>query len=202
MRKNLKKVLIIVVILGIIIAVIAAFFILNSTPDELSEAEKEEAVAQILGRKPNLNPDIKTGNVEFVGEKLTFSYPARAEIYDYEDPEKANNTTTIEILSFDIENPRLILNYTAVNKPELKSLIDEPAVSLREDDSRGYLSEEIEVDGVSALSYSKEASGGNRAERSAFILKDGVLYTISITGASSEDVEKLFDQIISSASFR
>ena len=72
MRKNLKKLLILGLVLGVVIAGIAAFFILNSTPDELTEKQKEQAVADILGRKPNLNPDVKTGDIEFVGEKLTF----------------------------------------------------------------------------------------------------------------------------------
>jgi hypothetical protein len=202
MRKNLKKLLIIILILGVIIAGVAAFFILNSEPDKLSETQKEEAVAQILGRKPNLNPDVKTGNITYEGERLSFSYPARAVEYEFQDPSRANNTSELESFSFDIENPRLIFNYIAVEKPDLTRLSDEPGVKLREDNARGYEGEEVEIQGIEGVSYKKDAGGGNRAEKSAFILNNGVLYTISITGASLRDVEELFEQIVNSAEFK
>lgn len=202
MIKRHRKLLILVVILGLVFLGIIGSIMLNSKPDKLSEAEKEKAIAGILGRKPNMNANIKTGNTAYDGKNIYFEYPAKAVIYDYVSENKKKNKSIIEMFSFDIDNPRLILNYSAEEKTGLTDLDDEPAVSLREDKSRGYIREEIEIDGVSGLSYSKEAGGGDRAEHSIFILKDGVLYSISVSGASLEDVNELFEQIISSAVFK
>lgn len=200
--KSLKKPLILLFFLGFIIAGIAAFFMLNSKPDSLTDAQKEEAIGNILGRKPNLNPDIKTGDAIFEGKLIIFSYPARAKIYEYVPEGSRNNTTEIDRFSFDLEKPRLIFNYTASEKPALKALTDEPGVKLRQDASRGYVSEEVELDGQNGKSYKKEAVGGNRAEQTAYILNDGVLHTISISGASLEDASELFEGIINSATFK
>ena len=198
--KRLKKPLILLVILGLLLIGIAAFFILNSKPDVLTDAEKEEKIAEMLGRKANLNPEIKKGNGKFNGEYVSFSYPASAEEYEYRDPGIANNENLLESFSFDLQNPRRILNYT-VSKSSARELEDIPAIKLRLDVTRGYKEENEEVDGVEGLVFSKERSGEYLAEKSLFLLTDGNIYTISITGSSLMDIEKLYNQIINTFVF-
>lgn len=76
-------------------------------------------------------------------------------------------------------------------------LEDYPAVRLREVRSE-YKRAKLIIDGVAGLAYFRT---GQEAEKSGFFLKNGKIYTISISGVNSEEVEKLFDEIISSVSF-
>ena len=203
MIRRHKKLIIFLVIIVLIFGGIVAFIALNSTPDRLTEEERDQAVADILGRKPNLDPDIKTGNTLFDGETINFEYPAKAVIYDYVSESKKNNESVIETFSFDIDNPRLVINFTAMRKPNLRNIEDEPSVKLREDSSRGYVREErYTIDKILAAVYKKDGGGSVKAEKTAFVLRDGVFYTISITGASLEDVEELFEVIINSVEFQ
>lgn len=199
--QRVKKILIALFVLLTIIAAISAFFVLNSKPDGLSQKDKEEAIGKILGRKPNLNPNVKTGNDKYEGKYADFEYPAKAKIYEYRGG-MANNTET-EIFSFDIENPRLILNYSAEEgRTDLKNLEDIPSVKLRQDKSRGYTQIQIKADGKEGLAFTKRESSEYRAEKSGFFLVDSKAYSFSVTGNNLEDVSKLFDDIIESLVFK
>lgn len=202
MIKRHKKLFIFLIFVGLIVGGVISYIALNATPEKLTDEEREQAVADILGRKPNLNPDVKTGDTSYESEYISFEYPAQAVQYDYVDEGKENNSTEVDSFSFDIENPRLILNYTAVERPDTSSLDDIPAVKLREDTTRGYEKEEVLVDSVTAFSFSKPGGGSIKAEKSVFILSGGVLYSISITGSHIDDVDELFEQVINSTRFK
>lgn len=193
----MKKVAAILIIaLGFVAGMIAAF-VLFSKPDEFTSAEKEKAINEILGRKANLDPQIKTGNGEFSGKYASFKYPAAGKIYDYKDPGSTNNESDLESFSFDLQNPRRIFNYT-VDSTSMTKLDELPAVSFRKNSANGYKETSREIDGISALSFTKDRNGEFMAENSTFFIKDGNLFTISITGSSIEDIEKLQKEIFSS----
>jgi hypothetical protein len=194
------------IFLGIVIIVslllIAGFIYTSLRPDKLTQKQKEEAVEQIMGRKANLNPQIKTGSTHFEGKYATFKYPAAAKIYEYRSDNFKNNKAIVESFSFDLAAPKRVFNYTvATQGTGLNSLDEVPAIKLRLDSSRGYTKEEIKVGGEKGLSFKKDRSGEYQAEKTTFILKDGKLYTFSITGSSLIDAEKLSDQVLSSVVF-
>lgn len=194
---NMKKVAAILIIsLGLLAGLIAAF-ILFSKPDELTAVEKEKAINEMLGRKANLNPKVITGESSFDGKYAFFNYPKSAKIYDYRDPGVRNNENSLESFSFDLQSPRRIFNYT-VESTNVTKLDDLPAVSLRKNKANGYTQTDQKIDRISALSFSKDRSGEYMAEKSTFFINDGKLFTISITGSSIEEVEKLQKEILKS----
>lgn len=196
----MKKIILGVVILFLIIVLILGFFY-ASKPDKFSEKEKEEAIAQILGRKANTDPEIKTGNGSYEGKLIKFSYPAAAEEYKYRGEDMKNNTDEAENFSFDLKSPRLVLNYTASATKETK-IEDESAVKFRDNPSSGYTKSQEKINGLTGFSYKKDRSGEFNAEKSTFIINNGYLYTFSISGSSLEDIEKLHKQIIGSVVFK
>ena len=201
MVRRHKKLIIFILLITLISSSVVAFIFINSTPDSFTQEERDEAVADILGRKPNLNPNIKKGNTNYESELISFSYPARATIYEYIDEGKRNNDSQSETFSFDLENPRIVFNNTATEIPSTRSLDDVPAVKLRMDESRGYKSDELTLGGASGVSFSREGGGSAKAEKSAFFLSDGVLFTFSLTGSNLEDIEEVFDEIAKSVVF-
>lgn len=198
----MKKVILILIIL-ILILIVGVGFYFASKPKELSQKEKDAAYAKILGRDANLNPDVKTGNVNYNGKYVTFSYPAAAKVYKYVDPDSKKNAYIKERFSFNIKNPKLVLNYTAESdQGVVKTLNDYPAVKMRKDKSFGYTQADLDSDGTSGIAFSRDRSGEADAEKTMFFLKDGMIYSISITGSNLDDVSDLFNTIASSFKFR
>jgi len=196
-----KKIILLVLILVLVIGIIA-LFIYGSKPDKMTDTQKEKAIAGMLGRKVNTGNDVKVGNISFEGKYAQFSYPAAAVVYGYKGNEDMkNNDSGGDNFSFDLKNPRLVFNFTA-NKSTDVNLLDISSVKFRRDSANGYIEKEEKIGNVSALSFMKDRSGEFPAEKSIFLLSGGVLYTISITGSSIEEVSKLSDQIIASLSFK
>ncbi len=198
----MRKVIYLLVALVVLLALLSAFLILNRTSKPLSKAEEQAALAQILGRKPNL--DVKnppTGNVLYQGKYTSFLYPAMAKIYTYKDPAELANKAEVESFSFDIAAPRLIFNYSVVqNPPNLLTLEDIPSVRLREDKTRGYEQSDILADGQKGLAFVR--IDVQSAEKTGFFIVNGKTYTIAVTGNDSKEVANLFDNIISTLQFK
>jgi hypothetical protein len=200
MRKH-KKLIFLALLLVILCVATGAFFISSSRPDKLTEAQKEKAIADILGRKPNIEVKEITGNKTYEGKYITFQYPAKAVIYEYKEP--VENDINSETFSFDIESPRLILNYAGeANRSDLNALEDIPAVRLRQDAANGYKASKIEADGAQGVAFFKAASGEFRADKTAFFLIGKTSYSISISGGDEREIDKLLNQILSSADFK
>lgn len=193
-----KKLIILSLLLIAVLACILVFYIFSQPPkDQLSAEFKEKAIADILGRKANINPEkVASGNKEFEGKYVRFSYPAKVAIYEYR-----NNTqsSVLEDFSFDLSSPKTVFNMT-VNEGNtgILTLGDIPSVRLREDRGYEYEAKKIEVNGISGMSFFK---GGMQAEKSGFFLTGGKIYSFSVTGSSEKEVVKLFDDVIKTASF-
>jgi hypothetical protein len=198
----MKKLIIFAVIVVGIFAFIAVFILYNSKPDKLSDKAREEALGQILGRKPNLNPQVKAGESTFTGKYISLSYPARAKIYEYISDSVKKDKAFLETFSFDIDAPRMIFNYTAYkNAADLTGLDEFPAVSFRQNKSNGYSEKKVMADGVGGLSFSKQGSGEYKSESSAFFFKDDALYSFSVTANSPQDAQKLLGEILKTVVF-
>jgi hypothetical protein len=188
------------IVLVLIIAALSVFFVLNRTTKTMSETEKRAALAQILGRKPNLDlKDAPTGNVLYKGKYGSFMYPAKAKIYTYRDSVAAANKTEIETFSFDIDSPRLIFYFDVNNNSGNVTDINEiSSVRLREDKSRGYQQSEILADGQNGLAFTRIDL---QSEKSGFFIVNGKIYSISVTGNDDKEVVNLFDNVVKSLQF-
>ena len=197
----MKKIIIIGAVFLVAVLSVVAFFVIDSKPDKLTEKEKEKALTKILGRKANTEGE-KTGNVSYSGKYASFVYPAKAKVYKYVDPDSKKNKSIVERLSFDIEDPRLILIYTVEQNPNpVGTIEDYPAVKLREDKSSGYVRSGFTVDSERGITFSKSGSGEARAEKTSFFLRGNLIYTISITGTNIIDITDLFKLITGSFTF-
>ncbi len=195
----MKKFIVLGLIILVVIGIIFLFNILNSSSKSLSQAEKETAIAKILGRKPNLTDDAPKGDAQYKGKYTSFKYPAKAKIYTYRDPNTAKNTSIIESFSFDIDNPRLILNFSVMeNASDLKDIKDISGVKFREDKSTGYQESEIIIKDQKGLIFSKNAG---LAEKTGFFFVNNKIYSFAVTGSSYKEVYSLFDNIIRSLVF-
>lgn len=195
----IKKVLIVLLVL-LIVAGVIAFYIFSQPPDQqLSEQFKQDAATKILGRKAQLTEEnVPVGNTKYEGKYLTFEYPAKALVYEYKDPNFASNSSRLEDFSFDIKTPKLVFNLQVLENPQLASIDDYPAVRMRSNPSSGYKESVISADNTSGKAYLKD---GSEPEQSGFFLKNNKIYSLSITGVSSDEVQKLFSQIVGSVSF-
>lgn len=176
----------------------AIIFIVISQPssEKFSDKEKEKAIANLLGRKANISPqDEKKGSSRYKGKYIAFDYPAKAIIYEYKN-EDSKLGSDGESFSFDIKNPRVIFNM--MSNLTSGSYLDIPSIRLREERSYEYKKKEVTVSGVKGVTYLKS---GPESEKSGFFIKDGRLYTISMTGSDDKTISEMFDQIILSVSF-
>jgi len=194
------KVISFIIILSLFLALFSAFLVLNRTPKSMSEADKQAALAKMLGRKPNLaEANAPTGNVEYKGKYGTFMYPAMAKIYTSRDPGISKNESVLEIFSFDITDPRLIFYFDVNQNPTNTTSFDDiPSVTLRKDPTRGYQQSKITADGQKGLVFTRT---GDNAEKSGFFIVNGRLYSISITGSDSKEIINLFNNVVLTLQF-
>ena len=198
----MKKFTVIFLFFACVLGLVAGFILLNSKPDKLSEKDRQEALSQILGRKPNLNPEEKTGETTFNGKYVVINYPAKAKIYEYVSEGMKNDESLLETFSFDIEPPRIVFNYTAYgNNPFISSITDIPAVALRQNKLNGYSQKEVIVDGQNGLTFSKQGSGQNPSEVSTFFYKDNVIISFSVSGNDMKTIEKISDEVLKTTIF-
>lgn len=177
------------------------FYILSQPPQEtLSKDFKEKAVTKILGRKAELEeaPE-KLGNVSYNGKFIQFEYPAKAVIYNLKDPGFASSSSLLEDFSFDIKEPRLVLNLAVLQAGKMTDIANNPGVKLRQSQPGTYSGQQMTVDGETGMVYEGR---GETPEKTAFFLVNGHIYTISITGTNFDEVKKLADGILESVKFK
>ncbi len=196
----MKKFIVLGLIILVVIGIIFLFNILNSSSKSLSQAEKETAIAKILGRKPNLTDDAPKGDTQYKGKYVSFMYPTKAKTYTYIDTNFAQNESLLETFSFDIYNPRLIFNFSIVeNTANLRDVSEISGVKLRQDKTRGYKQVELTIDGHKGLVFEKD---GNQPEKTGFFIVNNKVYSFSVTGNSFKDVVGLFDNLVKTTIFK
>ncbi len=175
-------------------------FIYLSLPSttHYSDSQKEKKVSSLLGRKANLT-DEKTGSATYKDAYLTFEYPANAVIYKYKDPSFASRAGTLAAFSYDLSNPKIVFNYTASKRDNIKNLSDDPSYQLRKNPERGYKMITKKIGEISIEEFTKDSS--LESERSVFIMKDGAEYIFTILGSDKENLDKLVAELLKSLRF-
>ena len=200
MKLSLPRIILIALLILFVAVCLVVFLVLNHSAKSLSEAEKEAALTNILGRQPILNNNEATGTVQYKGEYATFSYPAKAVIYTYKDPNIVKNNSELEMFSFDINNPRLIFNFSVSdNSGNIIDVKDSSGAIFREDKANGYSQSELSIGDAKGLVFAKQ---GTQAEKTGFWLTNNKLYTLSVTGSDFTEVVKLFDAITAGLEFK
>jgi hypothetical protein len=196
MKFSLSRVIFIFLFIAAVSISLVTFIVLNHATKPLTQAEKEAALTNILGRQPILSNNEATGNAQYNGQYATFSYPAKAVVYTYKDPNIVKNKSELEMFSFDINNPRLIFNFSvSSNSGSLADAKDSSGAIFREDKAHGYSQSELSIGGAKGLVFARQ---GAQAEKTGFWLVNDKLYTLSVTGSDFTEVAKLFDAITAS----
>jgi len=191
-----KEKLIFLVILIILLLICYVFFANLNNSSPLSQKEKETALTKLFGRSLNFNPKEK-GDVQFRGKYMTFTYPGSSLIYTYRQPGFKNDKATLEYFSFDMQDPRLIFNYSVIQTINLKNVSDYPSVRIRQIDP-AFEKSDFVLDGKKGIHLTKKDNG---AEESVFILDNTKLYTIIVVGQNYSATDGLFQKIIKSSKF-
>jgi hypothetical protein len=151
-----------------------------------------------------LGRSLKEGEIQYSdgnykGEYFSIKYPTNAKPFD--KSKLANiNPDIIEYFSFDGYDPRVTFTASVAQpKGSNYSNLDEVSgVNLRENNKDLYEFSNIEINGTVGRLYKKTQES---FEETAFLIRDGKLFTFSLTAGSSGDFEAQFQELINSVTF-
>jgi hypothetical protein len=194
----MKKIITFIAILLIFLASILIYLYLNYSPKELSQAEKEAAVAKILGRKPQLNDNSPKGDTKYMGKYITFTYPAAAVPKKQLLNGKEVPYTGLEQFIFKMDSPKLTVYLEVINSPSnVSTLTDYPSVKLRQIQSGAYMEEEGLIEDVKGLVFEKAELSS--FEKTGFFMSNGKIYSFSVQGPDPKAVREMFNKLTSSS---
>ena len=195
----MKKIFILISTILFVIAVYFIFF--NSPPKSLSSQQRQKALSGILGRNPVLNVNTATGDVLYKGKYMSFMYPAAANIYKRTvNGRQVQYSGDLDYFSFDTQSPRLTLVSEVIQAPKsVLSVNDYPAVRLRQIESGTYHQSQLTADSQNGLAFDKGGSSG--FEKTGFFYLNSKIYSFSVTGSDSKNVQDLFNKIMTTLKF-
>ncbi|MCL6096333.1 MAG: hypothetical protein M1444_01440 [Patescibacteria group bacterium] len=196
----MKKFVSIMLIIAIFAGVLLMFYFLNKPLKEMSRVQKEAAIAKILGRKPNLTDNTKTGVTQYRGKHVSFTYPASGVIYTQKLNGVPIEQTSLEYFSFDLSDPKLIFSMEVIQAAgSVTSLEDYPSVKLRQLQSNIYKQSSTDASGQMGLAFEK--TGSSNLEKTGFFFLNGRVYSFSVQGNDLKAIQNLYNKIILSVKF-
>lgn len=196
----MKKFILLLIVIAIATSVLLTFYYLNKPAKEMSEAEKQAAIAKILGRKPNITDNTKTGDTEYKGKYVSFIYPAAGVIYTQKLNGVPIEQTSLEYFSFDLSDPKLIFSMEVVQVPgSVTSLEDYPSVKLREIESNLYTKSNVSAADKKGIAFEK--IDNNSFEKSVFFYLGDKVFSFTISGNDQKGINELYKKVTSSLKF-
>lgn len=197
----MKKIGIALLLIFILAVILVVINFLNQPSKQMTAAEKEAAIAKLLGRKPNLTTsDAPTGDKEYKGKYISFMYPEAATTKKQLLNGEEIPYTGLELFIFGLENPKLTTYVEVIEAPQnVLSINDYPAVKLRQIQANIYEQKDVFIGNTQGLVFDKKSNMG--FEKTAFFLVDKKVYSFSIQSPDSKTIEELFNNIIASAKF-
>jgi hypothetical protein len=197
----MKKIISAAFFLLIIGCFVAAFMLLNRSADPLTQSEKQQALSKILGRPVVLKEKkVATGDILYKGKYISFLYPAAAKIMT----PKANgilvSSSDLENIYFSVgDSARINVTITISQASSAEtSIIDDPAVRLRQLQKDLYKQTEVTVDGQPGLEFEKN---DQVIEKIAFFFVNNKIYTFAVDGSDRKSMTDLYNKIILSLKF-
>ena len=197
----MKKIVILIVATVAILGAIFAYIMINRSAKGLSETERNAYLTKLLGRKLNLTG--KTTQKEYTtynGKYVSFIYPKDAQPFDDQNkpgaPYYAKNS--LDGFVFSLGNPFLWGSVQVVpNTSGTDRLEDYSGIRVRLLDPNTYKESPVVVGGNKGLLFDKfDVSSGT--EKIAFFLVNNRIYTVYVQGNSKEDLETLFNKMLTS----
>jgi len=195
-KKKIASIILILLILAV------GYFAFLVAPKSLSQQQKEQDLAKILGRAPNLNgKPVRQGDVLHQGKYMSFYYPAQSVIYHQMlNGQQIDSKNSLEFFEFDMEEPRL-LAVTAVIQVSsvIQGITDFPGVRLRQSQPDMYQQSNRTAGGQNGLVFDKKDSTGY--ERTAYFYINGKIYSISVQSANKSKLTEIFNKIMLTLKF-
>jgi len=186
-------------VISVIVVGTALYLMLQPEKQVMSTSQKEQALSKLLGRKVDLSDKKKPEKSDYKDSYVEFSYPGDAVIYNYRDPDFASESGLLSSFSYDIKDPKVVFNYAAVEKSNVKSLSDDPSFRLREMPAGGYKKSTIKIDDTQAVLFEK--NNPQAFEKSIFIFRGKTLYSFVLTGADSSSLSRVVSLLSHSLKF-
>jgi hypothetical protein len=187
------------IVLAIFVLILAGLFAYYSVPrqEQLSQAQKEQKLTDLLGRKVDLSDKKPQADKKFEGKFVSFMYPADAVIYAHREAGSTGTLGSLESFSYDLKSPKVVFNYQVFSS--IKSLDDLPSFRLRALAERAYVSENIAVKEFSGTLFKKDE--GQISERSLFVYKSDKAYIFVLTGSDPETLDGVMDFLTGTLEF-
>jgi len=183
----------------LLVLLIAAtgFYILDSLHNPgksvLSASQKNKILVGILGRSPHLTETQTptTWNVH-TSRYISFSYPSWAKVYTADNAKAIKNGDSLDVLAFALLDERVtgVVNVVSF----AGSLSEYPGVSLRLQQKDIYIPIAT-LSGLDTIGFSKQ---DDKSEKTLFIVKNGKIISVAVTGYSQDSVDKLFTPLVAS----
>lgn len=181
-----------VIVLGIVgILGVFGFLILNNlhAGDNLTASQKQRALTNLLGRAPILSSVDHTIWKTYTSSLVSFVYPSWATVYTKDNTDAKKLSDVADSFHFGLLDQHIEGIVAVTNRPSFSQVSDEPAVTLRLHDS-SYLV--VSSPSATTVQFMKNA---DTLERSAFILKNGKIYSLIVSGGGDSDNKEIFEKI-------
>jgi hypothetical protein len=197
MKLSLKRILLIAFLVLIAVFLVIVFIILDRPTRSLTEAEKQEALLNILGRPVQLtDKSVPTGSVIYQGKYYTFMYPKAATKYE----SQLQQNSYLEGFKFDLADPKIYTVTEVDTAPSPRAVLsDNTGVRIRLIQNDIYREATISADNQTGLSFEKNNADG--VEKTGFFLVNGRYYSFSFNGSDQQAIEALFQEVISTLKF-
>jgi len=181
------------ILIGIFLTLAGVVFIylLNiNSGSVLSQKSKNRALIELLGRNPHLSTDKTPTTWNLHKSKyIEVSYPSWAKIYERDD-QKAIQNGNLDNFSFYLPDIHITGVISVVN---FNSVLSEfPGVNLRLSQKDIYT---LVKNSTEEADFTKDA---DTYQRTSFLKGNGEVVSIAITGYSKENVENIFNKLLSS----
>jgi hypothetical protein len=188
-------------LLAIVLALfVGVFMLLNRPSTSLTEAEKKQALENILGRQVILSPTpTATGNTQHAGKYVSFIYPKKGKEFTLLSNGQPAVLGDIEHFSFNMDGTHT--HFFSEVIPFAGTLTDYPGVMARQSDSQTYTQTKVQsADNQQGLAFYKyDISSGY--EKVAFFQVFGRIYTFSVQSPGEQDLMDLFNEVIPTIKF-
>ena len=200
MKPSFKRIFGLSLLVIILALFVGAFLVLNRPSTSLTEAEKKQALENILGRQVMLSPTpTATGYTLHQGKYVSFLYPKAGKEFTLLSNGQPAVLGDIEHFSFNLAETHThffseVISFTG-------TLTDYPGVMVRQSDSQTYTQTAItSADNQQGLAFYKyDITAGY--ERVAFFLVNGKIYTFSVQSPEQETLNELSNQLIPTIKF-
>jgi hypothetical protein len=181
------------IILGVVvlIIVIIGFVFLSSLHSDtgFTPAEQHAALNHALGHVAQLTPtDHSTWNT-YTSKFVSFSYPGWATIYTQDNEAAKKQKNILDSFHFELADMHINGIVSVISRPDFSQINEESGVQLRIHDTSYQV--------VGTISATRAGfTNTTLGEQSLFLLKNGRVYSLLLTGGVDDDRNTIFQKML------